>query len=193
MCLYKYKRIAITERNLYSGEVEEYVEHLLKLAEQLDVIIVREKNMEKNQYRELASILLAKGTEKKADIFLHTHLDIARELKCKNIHLTFSDFVQNVDNLYDFNQIGVSTHSLEEGMYAMHHRVSYITASHIFATDCKKDLEPKGLDFLREICSQVSIPVYALGGIKKDNEMLAIENGASGVCQMSGYMKKENI
>ena len=65
---------------------------------------------------------------------------------------------------------------------------SYITASHIFATACKAGLEPKGLEFLKEITRAMKIDVYALGGIHPDNMESCIEAGADGVCMMSEYM-----
>ena len=43
-----------------------------------------------------------------------------------------------------------------------------MTAGHIYATDCKQGLPPRGLDFLEEVCRAVDIPVWAIGGIGKD-------------------------
>lgn len=65
---------------------------------------------------------------------------------------------------------------------------TYITAGHIFATDCKKGVPPRGLDFLSSVCSFVNIPVYAIGGISPVNAQKAIDAGAEGVCIMSGLM-----
>ena len=50
-------------------------------------------------------------------------------------------------NLKHFNIIGASTHSLEDAKIAEKLGATYITASHIFATDCKKGLEPRGWIF----------------------------------------------
>lgn len=65
-----------------------------------------------------------------------------------------------------------------------------LRASHIFVTDCKRGLEPRGLDFLHEICEKVTIPVYALGGIHAANEASVIQAGAAGACRMSDYLKE---
>jgi thiamine-phosphate pyrophosphorylase len=65
----------------------------------------------------------------------------------------------------------------------------YVCAGHIFETDCKKGVPPRGLSFLRDICAQSPVPVYAIGGIREENENKAIEQGAAGVCVMSGAMK----
>ena len=87
-----------------------------------------------------------------------------------------------------------------------------MTAGHIFATDCKKGLPPRGLDFLKSVCDAVGIPVYAIGGINiasSDDSTASdapsaydampdinvprlsevMECGAAGGCIMSGMMR----
>ena len=68
---------------------------------------------------------------------------------------------------------------------------AYVTAGHIFTTDCKKGLPPRGLDFLKNICDAVTIPVYGIGGIKFDPQQWNSlkKQGACGGCIMSGMMQ----
>ena len=89
----------------------------------------------------------------------------------------------------NFEKVGVSIHSLEEGERAVTLGATYLTAGHIFKTDCKKDLEPRGLAFLENICRGVDVPVYGIGGISKDNINLVKKTGAKGACLMSSFMK----
>lgn len=96
---------------------------------------------------------------------------------------------RQAQGLCDFNIIGASVHSLEEAMEAERLSASYVVAGHIFPTDCKAGLLPRGTGFLKEICENVHIPVYALGGINDNNEELVKECGADGACRMSGYMR----
>ena len=66
---------------------------------------------------------------------------------------------------------------------------TYITAGHVFDTDCKKGLPGRGLPFLEEVCGSVSIPVYAIGGIHEDNVAAVRRSGAQGACVMSTLMQ----
>ena len=70
---------------------------------------------------------------------------------------------------------------------------TYITAGHVFETDCKNGLPGRGLDFLRSVCATVDIPVYGIGGIDADNIALVRETGASGACLMSSLMIHEDV
>ena len=73
---------------------------------------------------------------------------------------------KSTDNYQQFFKvIGTSVHSVEDAIKAEQLGATYMTAGHIFATDCKKGLPPRGLDFLKNVCDAVEIPVYAIGGI----------------------------
>ena len=66
---------------------------------------------------------------------------------------------------------------------------SYVVAGHIFETDCKKGLEPRGLNFIKDISSTLTIPIFAIGGIDEKNSQSVIDSGAFSVCMMSSMMK----
>jgi thiamine-phosphate pyrophosphorylase len=99
-----------------------------------------------------------------------------------------AQFEREYQRIGGFKWRGASAHSLGDAKKAQELGASYITLSHIFETDCKAGLEPRGLEFLHEVCEKISIPVYALGGICAENEEYAIKAGAAGACRMSDYM-----
>ena len=106
------------------------------------------------------------------------------------IHLPLWKLKECASELTGFSQIGTSTHSPAEALEAQQLGATYVTAGHIYTTDCKKGLPPRGLAFLRDVCNTVQIPVYGIGGIKLDAEQIAEvkSSGAKGVCIMSGMM-----
>ncbi len=175
-------KIAITNRNL--------TDDLLKQIEILHrsdyrYIILREKDLPQAEYTFLAK----RAIDISDKIILHTFINTALELGYKKIHLPYSLFIENRDLIRDFELKGVSTHSINEALTCQNYGASYITFSHIFETDCKKGLAPKGLAELEKICKAVDIPVYALGGIDPQNALSCINVGAFGVCMMSESMK----
>ena len=86
-------------------------------------------------------------------------------------------------------RIGTSIHSVDDAVFAESHGADYITAGHIFTTDCKKGLLGRGIDWLKSICNAVSIPVYAIGGISDANVSMLSDCNISGYCMMSASMK----
>jgi len=182
-----FKRIAITARCLSKRPFLQQIEHILPL---VDGLILREKDLLEEEYAQLAAQVLPLCMEAGKPCILHSFVDAARRLGCRAIHLPLPLLAQHAGQLGDFDVIGASAHSAAEALQAQALGATYVTASHIFPTDCKKDLAPRGVAFLNEVCSAVSIPVYALGGITEETEPLVRTTCAAGACRMSYYMQK---
>lgn len=159
----------------------------------LSAVILREKDLSKEAYKQLAGQVMRLCRLYNVTCMLHNFPDVALELQVENIHLPLPVLRQMPSHLrQQFQIIGASCHSVEEAEEAQRLGCSYITAGHVFPTDCKKGVPPKGLEFLKKVCSSVTIPVYAIGGINRNNIALIQEAGAKGACIMSGFMKYGN-
>lgn len=192
-----YKLLAITNRHLCNNNFLKQIQDICSLNERNTVIksvsiVLREKDLSENDYKDLAAKVLKICKENNTECILHTYYNVAIELNCKKIHLPLHVLSDNPNIQKEFNEVGVSIHSLSEAIEAVNLGATYITAGHIFATDCKKDIQPRGLNFLSSICSCVDIPVFAIGGISLSNAQEAINAGADGICIMSGLMNCKN-
>lgn len=157
-----------------------------------DILVVREKQLSEAKYLELFVELWEKS-RKRADgqtkIIPHTYPAAAKQTGCGWLHLPYYLFQKyHKEGEVSDLQTGVSIHSLEEAKAAQEMGASYVTAGHIFTTDCKKGMIPRGMEFLEEICTAVDIRVYAIGGIHEENLPLIKESGAAGACMMSEYV-----
>ncbi|MDO4515117.1 MAG: thiamine phosphate synthase [Lachnospiraceae bacterium] len=202
-------KICITNRVLLTGTTifnagicEQILERLTLIGKKrlADAVILREKDLSVEEYQMLAkkSAKVCKAYD--LPLILH-HFHEAEDFfeKPLPLHLSMEEFraykahpaqlerVAEPGVTVNSLEIGVSTHTVEEAMEAERLGASYITASHIFPTECKKGLAPRGLEYLRKVCSAVHIPVYALGGIHPHNAGQCIEAGSAGVCMMSEY------
>lgn len=154
-----------------------------------DMLILREKELNAEEYQALAIQVLTVCDEKGIECVLHSFVDVAQKLGVKKIHLPLNTLKKQQRDLSFFQTIGVSVHSREEAEEAYKLGATYLIAGHIFATDCKAGLPGRGLEFLRQVCEAVPIPVYGIGGINNDNTKLVKAVGAAGECRMSYYMK----
>jgi len=192
-----YKMLAITNRHLCNNDFLAQIQDICTLNEKNTVIksvsiVLREKDLSENDYKDLAAKVLKICKKNNTECILHTYYKVASELNCKKIHLPLYVLKSKPDVCKEFNEVGVSIHSVYEAIEAINLGATYITAGHIFATDCKKDIPPRGLSFLSSVCSSVNIPVYAIGGILPANAQKAINAGADGICIMSGLMTCKN-
>ena len=188
MTMSMYRKICVTNRALAERPFLEQLACVL--ATKPYAMILREKDLTEEGYEELAGKVkkLCENTDTR--LILHSFPDAAMHLGCTAIHMPLHRFTKMPEEQKQkFLVRGVSVHSVEDAHLAEQCGATYLTAGHVFVTDCKKGLAPRGLDFLHEVCSSVKIPVYAIGGINDKNAASCIREGAAGVCVMSGYMR----
>ncbi len=145
--------------------------------------------MSEDEYKKLAGEVMEICRKFSTECILHSFTETAIELGADAVHLPLQKLLGLPDSVKSrFRIIGASCHSVSDAVSAQNAGASYITAGHVFPTDCKKGLPPRGLGFLRDVCSAVNIPVYAIGGISPENYSSVTDAGASGACIMSGLM-----
>ena len=159
-------------------------------------LTLREKDLDKNEYLKLIEKIYPICQKYKINLILHQNYDLNLDEKynIEGIHLSYSIFKslnQNIkaELIKKYKRIGVSVHSLDEAKEVESLGASYVVAGHIFETDCKKGLEPRGLKFIKDLSSALSIPIFAIGGIDEKNSLSVINNGAFSICMMSTLMK----
>lgn len=184
--------ICVTNRKLC---VENFAERIEKIAAYHPAgIILREKDLQPEEYRELAKQAMDICIKYDTRCILHKFVDVAIELKADAIHLPLHILRgMSLAQKKHFKHLGASCHSVEDALEAEKLGCTYILAGHIFETDCKKGLPGRGISFLREVCNAVSIPVYGIGGISNDNIGEVRMAGASGACLMSSLMVCEDV
>ena len=185
--------IAVTDSASCPRPLAEQIERLTKLTElRPQAVILRAKALDKAAYRTLA--LQAQQSCEAAGIplILHSDWQLARELGISRLHLplAFLRQISEYERAY-FTWLSTSVHSVGEAQEAQALGATVLIAGHIYTTQCKAGLAPRGLGFLQSVCSAVRLPVYAIGGIGFDAAQHAElkANGARGACVMSAYMR----
>ena len=85
--------------------------------------------------------------------------------------------------------LGASTHSLEEAQEAERNGADFVVFGPIYFTPSKAPYgAPQGLAALKKIVEKISLPIYAIGGIKPENIADARRTGVQGVALISAVM-----
>ena len=178
-----FELVSVTHRGLCTDDLPRRVGQLCRGG--ISRVILREKDLSEAEYEALARRVLAAGGDK---VVLHHFPQVCQRLGVPRLHLSLKE-LEACPQLRDrVELLGVSVHAPEEAVRAQALGADYVTAGHVFDTDCKKGLPGRGLDFLRAVCGSVDIPVYAIGGIGPDNLADVARTGAAGACLMSGLM-----
>jgi thiamine-phosphate pyrophosphorylase len=153
-------------------------------------IILREKDLPANILLKIALKLKEIIAGRRVLLIINNNLEVANALPADGYHTNYDNFMKRQEI---FNGLkGVSVHSLEEAIKAEKNGANYILASHIFPTDCKKGLKPKGPQLIKDIKKNTNIPVIALGGISPQNSNQILDAGADGIAVMSYIMQSSN-
>ena len=201
----KIKLNIISNRKLCENEnLEKQIEKIFStyqrkiILENFEIVslTLREKDLNKNEYLKLVEKIYPICQKYRIDLILHQNYDLVLEDKynVEGLHLSYNTFKSLNKNIREelirkYKKIGVSIHSVDEAKEVENLGANYVVAGHIFKTDCKKDLEPRGLKFIQELSLILTISIFAIGGINQENSHLVINSGAFGVCMMSSLMK----
>ncbi|VFU14903.1 Regulatory protein TenI [anaerobic digester metagenome] len=178
--------ICVTNRKMCQ---DDFLKRLDQIAQgKPHAILLREKDLSLAEYKKLTESVRDICLNHRVPLIINKYKETAAELKCDALHLSMPDLRKYRNELKQFSRIGASVHSVSEAEEAQRLGVAYLIAGHIFPTDCKKGVPPRGLSFLRDVCAAVEIPVYAIGGITEDKVRDVLGAGAKGVCVMSEAM-----
>lgn len=159
-------------------------------------IQMREKDMGIPELLKMADKLRDLTKQFNASFFVNDRFDIAMAVGADGVHLTQNSIPAAAVRRTVKKKllIGVSTHSLKEAREAEKGGADFITVGPVYRTPSKlKYGKPIGLDTLKKITSRISIPVFAIGGIKSSNIKHIKEAGAYGAAMIREVLASNNI
>lgn len=150
----------------------------------VDVIQLRYKNLPSHELLAIAKRVRKFAKRYGKTLLVNDRIDVAASSGAEGVHLGSGDLpLGTAYRLLGKKAIvGKTVHSPGEAKEICREKVSYISVGPIFTTPLKKNLKAKGIGFIKKIKQHTSVPVFAIGGINKQNIKLALGGGAEGVC-----------
>lgn len=128
-------------------------------------------------------------------LIINDNVEIAKAADAAGVHVGQSDTsvaearaVLGPDRI-----IGVSARTVEQAVLAERQGADYLGVGAVFSTGTKQDAKQITMNTLREICTAVSIPVVAIGGITSENLMALKGSGIVGIAVVSAVFAQEKI
>jgi thiamine-phosphate pyrophosphorylase len=161
----------------------------------VDLIQLRAKAHSIKQTVDLAKRLHQITSPASVPLIVNDHAEVAAEISVEGIHVGQDDDPVGVARQKAGCAIivGKSTHSLEQAMAAQDEGADYIGFGPIFVTPTKPDYQPIGLTNIREAHQAVALPIFCIGGIKRENLAEVAAAGARRVAIVSGLLKSPDI
>jgi thiamine-phosphate pyrophosphorylase len=191
-------RCAITDRSLFEGSESRKQSRLLENVacwgrNGIDLIQLREKDLPPTAQVELAikilQIITAEGSTTR--LILNNAPSIALEVQAHGVHLPSHSPLRPCDIRARYAKhhlpppiVTVACHNLAEVHIARRHRADAILFAPVFGKTVQgKVVTPAtGLEVLHDAClAAAPVPIYALGGVTKENAPACIAAGAVGI------------
>jgi thiamine-phosphate pyrophosphorylase len=201
---------AITDRRLLPGSEQERQAGVVALARSwamqgVDYIQIREKDMSENHLQELtAEIVAAVRLEgAKTRVLLNGPAEIALEAGAAGVHQSGNasgETIEAVRALYSSAAreavVSCACHSIEEAEGARN--ASLILFAPVFGKRIgilgagERSLPGQGLDALALACRAAApVPVFALGGVTRENAPACIAAGAAGIAAIRLFLSND--
>lgn len=159
-----------------------------------DAVQLREKTMSDSEFLALAKEFKRITSRSKTLFIVNDHAEIAKRVNADGLHIGQSDIsVHTARKIMNNKILGVSTHNISQAQKAQQEGADYISVGPIFYTETKSYEPPVGLDYLRQVKREITIPSVAIGAINLKNLDEVLNAGASCVAICSAAISSDNI
>lgn len=162
----------------------------------VSIVQLREKFVDDETFLKIAKEVQKITKKYNIPLIINDNVKIAKEIDAEGVHIGQSDkpLEETRKILGKDKIIGVSVGSLDEALKAQKGGADYLGIGTIFYTGTKKDInEPLGIEKLKTIVENISIPSVAIGGIHLNNIGEVMKTGVNGVAVISEILGKEDI
>lgn len=185
---------AVTDRSWVGTQsLYEQVESALKGG--ATCIQLREKELSDKYFLREAIEMKALCHRYGVPLIINDNVELAIKCGADGVHVGQQDMeASQVRSRIGMEMIlGVSAQTVEQALLAEKQGADYLGVGAVFTTATKADAKPVTHQTLQQICSAVSIPVCAIGGIDQHNIMELTGSGIDGVALVSAIFGSEDI
>lgn len=152
----------------------------------VEFIQVREKEMDRDALKRFALEVMALARH--AKVTINSDIELAHQIRAHGIHLS-SNQLMHLSVKPDFDWCGASVHNARELDKAVSLGLDFAVMGHVLATPSHPGIAGMGWERFSETVKGCPIPVYALGGLRKEDLGIAQQHGAHGVALLSAAWK----
>jgi 8-oxo-dGTP diphosphatase len=170
------------------GDKAAYLARIEKqLKSGVGIIQVRTALGVSNAFRQLAADIRTLCLQHEALCFINEHVELARELGC-GLHLKSSQLHQSIiENEIAGLPLTAACHHKDDLLRAQALNVAFALLSPVAATGSHPDAKPIGWNGFAKLRAEVSIPIFAMGGLSAHDLSVARAHGAQGIAGISQF------
>lgn len=146
----------------------------------LQLMQVREKQLDSRKLSQFASAVKALAKPFGAKVMLNEDVALAAEIGLDGVHLPSNALLQ-LKNKPEGLLVAASCHNAAELAHAQSLALDFVTLSPVAITASHPEAKPIGWDGFFALANTTELPVFALGGMRADDLSHALASGARGI------------
>ena len=175
---------AITQASKYG--IPGFMQRLSAALERgVRLIQIREPDIPPPELAQFARRVVSLAHRYEAQVLVNGDAAVARDAGADGLHLPAGQLMQ-CDTRPDTRLLGASCHNREELQHAADLGVDFVVLSPVLPTQSHPGAPTLGWERFQELCLDMPMPVFALGGMHLDMLNTAMTHSAHGVSLLSG-------
>ena len=157
---------------------------------------LRERDLSARELVALAREVQAVTASSKSQLLINDRIDVALALEGVGVHVRSNSLPLPVARKMLGPQwlLGMSVHSVEEGLLAQSQGADYIVLGPIYETPSKQMFGPPlGIHTLEKACTLVRIPIIGIGGVTAARAREMRRAGAFGVAVITAILGADDV
>jgi thiamine-phosphate pyrophosphorylase len=145
----------------------------------VDALQLRDKKLDDRELLSRARVLRRLTRSRNVLMVMNDRPDLAVLADADGVHLGQEDLaVKDARRILGPDRlIGVSTHGLDQARQAVLDGANYLGCGPTFPSQTKEFASFAGLDYLRQVRSEISLPAFAIGGVTLERMDEVLETG----------------
>lgn len=186
------KAVELPEEYLITGDFETTNDALARLNRALEkgvkLVQLRAHHLDAEAYRRLAQVFLEPCQNAGAKLMLNADPELLKQVDADGIHLTAARLNQPAQRPVPVDKwLSASCHDAASIVQAENIRADFITLSPVLKTPSHPEVEPMGWHNFNSLTDNAKLPVYALGGINKQQLDRIFGLGGQGLAGITQY------
>lgn len=161
----------------------------------VDMIQLRDLRLSDGELLERGRLLRDSCRDTKTLFIMNDRPDLALCVGADGVHLGQDDLpIKEARRIVGPDRlIGVSTHSGTQARQAVVAGADYIGVGPVFPSSTKQFDEFPGIELLKTVANEISLPAFAIGGIHRHNLAVVLTTGFTRIAVSGAVLKSSNL
>jgi len=158
------------------------------LSNDVKLIQARIKSLSEKAVLQFCQLAMSLCKDKGATLMINSAVKGVDKVDVDGIHLTAKDLLALNLRPDGYAWVAASCHNQHELLHAEKIGVDFVVVAPVLATKTHPDAIPLGWEAFKQLTNAVNLPVFALGGMSRQDKDFSLLSGAQGIAGISTFL-----